>query len=399
MRIKVVIWILALIINMSVAYSKDDPHIKAKKYSGNGGYGGYSPELMGKYNQGLKNTGYRPPINDEGMEHHPVFDDDDEDDYFPKPPPSPKVYQRSEEEIRQSQERVESYHHKVRVDSNLAGIDKDYERTYSVGRQISKLDDNDEYKERRLDLVSLAKESLDKAYEHYNQQSRVGYDDHVEEAQYLRKLACGFLDLATSWTPGVSFARDAYEAITGKDLISGEELSLASRTISLVSMATAGYGKKAITGINAISKLMRGKRTQEAYNYAKKIFETAQNVKPKLGNKYVKKLPELPESYAKEFNGHLFRGEYRPGEVLFQAQRKGQLNPGNWFTSVKPMDAADAEDLLNINKYGNFAEQIKAYVVKERVSGYAGKVTDGMGHQFHIPKDVPLADVIEEVIL
>lgn len=107
-----------------------------------------------------------------------------------------------------------------------------------------------------------------------------------------------------------------------------------------------------------------------------KIVETSQKVKPKLGNKYVKSLPE-DFKYRKAFDGYAKQGTYEPGELLFQAQRQGQKNPGNWFSPIKPVDPSHAEDLLYINKYGNDVSQVKAYIIKERVSGYAGKVTDG----------------------
>jgi hypothetical protein len=61
-------------------------------------------------------------------------------------------------------------------------------------------------------------------------------------------------------------------------------------------------------------------------------------------------------------------------------------------------DPNHADELLNIRKWNNDAGKIKIYKVNERVSGYAGKVTGGDGHQFYIPDDVPLHDVLEEVL-
>lgn len=49
--------------------------------------------------------------------------------------------------------------------------------------------------------------------------------------------------------------------------------------------------------------------------------------------------------------------------------------------------------------WGNDAGQIKIYKVKEEVSGYVGKVSGGEGHQFLIPREIPLEDVIEEIVL
>jgi len=37
-------------------------------------------------------------------------------------------------------------------------------------------------------------------------------------------------------------------------------------------------------------------------------------------------------------------------------------------------------------------------VVKENVSGYAGKIAGGEGHQFFIPNEIPIGKVLQEVI-
>jgi hypothetical protein len=37
--------------------------------------------------------------------------------------------------------------------------------------------------------------------------------------------------------------------------------------------------------------------------------------------------------------------------------------------------------------------------VTEKVSGYAGKVRGGAGHQFFIPDEIPLDQVLEEIKL
>ena len=76
----------------------------------------------------------------------------------------------------------------------------------------------------------------------------------------------------------------------------------------------------------------------------------------------------------------------------------GQKTPGNWFSPIKPINPEHAEELLYINKYGNDAGQVKGYIFKERVSGYAGKVKDGAGYQFYIPEGVDLTEILEEVI-
>lgn len=129
-----------------------------------------------------------------------------------------------------------------------------------------------------------------------------------------------------------------------------------------------------------------------------RIIKSAKDVSPRFGNKHVKELPQLSGTFKDAFKGHIFKGTYEPGEIVFQAQRTGQTRPGNWFAPVKPINAEHADELLNIKIWGNDAGQIKVFKIKERVSGYAGKVAGVEGHQFFILKDVPLEEVIEEII-
>lgn len=135
------------------------------------------------------------------------------------------------------------------------------------------------------------------------------------------------------------------------------------------------------------------------FKHIDKIARSASEVSPILGDKYVKQLPDLTDTFKEAFEGTIHKGTYKPGEVLFQALRTGQDRPGRWFIPIKPIDADQAEELLNIRKWGNDAGQLRIFKVKENVSGYAGKVEGGSGHQFFIPNDVPLSDLIEEIIL
>ncbi|MCK5883584.1 MAG: hypothetical protein KAG61_07845 [Bacteriovoracaceae bacterium] len=82
---------------------------------------------------------------------------------------------------------------------------------------------------------------------------------------------------------------------------------------------------------------------------------------------------------------------------------------GRYWSRVKPtgpgqatFDAALLPSFRNSSQKVaeiNDAGQLRVFKVKESVSGYAGKVEGGSGYQFFIPNDVPLVDVIEEIIL
>ncbi|NTA19303.1 pre-toxin TG domain-containing protein [Agrobacterium tumefaciens] len=63
--------------------------------------------------------------------------------------------------------------------------------------------------------------------------------DVVSGAEMLR-VAMIVLDVATAVTPGISWGRDIYESFTGKNLITGEELSSFERTIAVLGAITGG---------------------------------------------------------------------------------------------------------------------------------------------------------------
>ncbi|MEC9283472.1 MAG: pre-toxin TG domain-containing protein [Bdellovibrionota bacterium] len=154
--------------------------------------------------------------------------------------------------------------------------------------------------------------------------------------------------------------------------------------------------KKDMERLVNIVQQVPGSRS-EVPAFVAKMLNKSSSVNPSRGNEFVKQLPDLKGSHKDAFDGHIFKGEYEPGEIVFQAQRTDQIGQGNWFSSIKPLDALHAEDLLNIKKWGNDAGQLKAFVVKERVSGYAGKVAGGEGHQFYVPEGTPIDEIFEEI--
>ncbi|MGE4130225.1 MAG: hypothetical protein AB7F86_01230 [Bdellovibrionales bacterium] len=115
------------------------------------------------------------------------------------------------------------------------------------------------------------------------------------------------------------------------------------------------------------------------------------------------KAAEALRSFANAFEAHIFKGDLKPGDILFQSQRLNQTQPGSWFSVIRPTDSVEAEELLNIFKHGNYAEKMTTYVVKEPISIYAGKVAGGNGHQIMFPthpafnRPLRLLDVLEEV--
>ena len=71
-------------------------------------------------------------------------------------------------------------------------------------------------------------------------------------------------------------------------------------------LAPVGIGKKALDtvkiskGVDKAGDFFSGK--------TRKLLDSAQKVKPKLGNKYVRELPDLDGSLKEAFDGHIFKG-------------------------------------------------------------------------------------------
>lgn len=270
-------------------------------------------------------------------------------------------------------------------------------------------------------------------------------DDEIAEGHYWKELAEGFLDIAIGIDPVTGFARSTYELVTGRNLITGARLETSDQIINAVNILTLGTDGSLKASVKSIEKILqqgfhfiRSKElTLQALRTAEKVVGLAQriglkspreatrfyliskqimradtdglknlerivqaseSVSPRFGDRFVQQLPALEKTFKEAFDGSILQGVMEPGDILVQAQRTGQTSPGHWFLPIKPLDATHAEELAQIKKWGNDAGQIKVYRVNERTSAYAGKVAGGEGHQLFIPENVPIHEVIEEVI-
>ena len=82
------------------------------------------------------------------------------------------------------------------------------------------------------------------------------------------------LDTALDMTPGVSWAKDCVEALSGRSIVTGERLSTFERSAALIGSVTVGFSSKFLKGFNAITKYFRGnsaviKHTQGVLNSIK----------------------------------------------------------------------------------------------------------------------------------
>jgi hypothetical protein len=93
-------------------------------------------------------------------------------------------------------------------------------------------------------------------------------------------------------------------------------------------------------------------------------------------------------SYRNSFeDGKFLLGKVKEDITVYQIHNKG-ADPGSFFTTVKPKNAIEAEDMLNIKMYGNNAEEITTYTIKKGTEFSYGKVGGGSGNQIFIPKNL-----------
>ncbi len=202
----------------------------------------------------------------------------------------------------------------------------------------------------------------------------------------LGRVAIGFTSIGA--------VIDFHDLVTGKDFFSGEDLTRTQRALSAIGLIIGqGQNLRRIEGfVNGTAAEVKG------------IFRSAKDAtriesKSVSSGRFVRDLPGIEEKFGNAFEGNIFKGPMKEGDIVYQAQRTGQQSPGRWVTPVKPVSAEHAEEMLNIRKHQNNAGQIKAYRFKEDVSGYAGKIEGGSGHQFKIPEDINPSEILEEITL
>jgi hypothetical protein len=106
-------------------------------------------------------------------------------------------------------------------------------------------------------------------------------DGLFEDAHALKSIALVVLDVLTGVTPGIDLARDLYELLTGKDLITGEELDEFGRMMAAVGILTAGKGNDAYRvsramdkGADAVRALDSGKAIVNSARYELKSVDS-----------------------------------------------------------------------------------------------------------------------------
>lgn len=110
--------------------------------------------------------------------------------------------------------------------------------------------------------------------------------DQQEARQYLdaAKKIANFL---VGIDPISGFVRSAYEASSGKNMITGESLTSFERSLAVVNLSLLGFSSEAVKGLSLVEKL--GISTKAAQALVAKMVELRENVTsliPSIGNFY-----------------------------------------------------------------------------------------------------------------
>jgi hypothetical protein len=99
-----------------------------------------------------------------------------------------------------------------------------------------------------------------------------------ELKDYFEKIVKPMADVALSLSP-LAVVKDSYEALTGKNLLDGSDLSTNDRAFAIVGMVTVGFGSKIGKGLKWSGKLFsKTKAGEKAFKYAGEVWDTAQRI-------------------------------------------------------------------------------------------------------------------------
>lgn len=241
----------------------------------------------------------------------------------------------------------------------LKGIAK---RRNSVRKQVKHMD----HAVIRTGYVNIATSSIAVSRDFY-------IANEPENGMIAANIAETALDLATSFTPGVSWGRDFYEALSGKDMISGNSLSSLDRGMAVLGSVTMGMGSKLGKVFKVFRKLLKGRKASSSVDIAERAVKLAE--KERISSSkfadFVGRLRsagrkqgdfDIPSGTKKEafFLGEIWVGKsakkipYRnnPGKYIYESKDGSKL-------FREPVRKRDGRTLANFEwRYGNSGKWI-----------------------------------------
>ena len=234
-----------------------------------------------------------------------------------------------------------------------------------------------DFPERRQKIVDSSKEVAQVALQ-------FAKDEEFEDAHFGLGIAEAFLDLATSAVPGISWARDIYETVSGTDLISGSDLSETERTIVAVGALSGGLLSKMGKLAKITEKVGKGLCSGRIISKGKKFFDSAKEITSKLSpgeiKTYLSNVDQVPrQSLIKDMEliGLKVKGGKTDRPFLEFIDHKGRVR-----AKIHPPD-----------KVGTPYHHLHIYDQNGTpLNGVLGKLTGKKGHKSpdaHIPIKEP----------
>ncbi|MCB9229165.1 MAG: hypothetical protein H6618_06095 [Deltaproteobacteria bacterium] len=190
------------------------------------------------------------------------------------------------------------------------------EKRLAAEKKIQEMD----FPDRRQNIIDVSREVARDALD-------LAKEKETEDALFGIGLAETVLDLATSLTPGVSWVRDVYESISGRHLITGEDLSATERLMASAGALSAGLGSKVGKFAKIVDRLGMGADATGIIHKAEKVYDSAKNwgLKPDQVKGFANtlKLSGLELSHAKKALS-VAREPYKGSTRLAHALHKHQ---------------------------------------------------------------------------
>jgi hypothetical protein len=245
------------------------------------------------------------------------------------------------------------------------------------GREIKRSYDFNQSLRKRIKAESWSNGTqrlvlLDKSDNALTEADRSYASQKDEEAKTFLKVANLLTDSALSLTPGVGWAKDIYEAFSGKGLVGGRELDTVDRSMAFFGAMTFGIGSKLkmlFKPAMMIAGISKGSKVGRVVSSAKKLgLSKADEVKDlskaaseaagqggdlsKVLDKYAeaKRLgagPQLPASKIATFsNGKYFNRKLGTDEVFYRYHGVDNRS-GKKFIYTMKKEYPDEQSLRN----------------------------------------------------
>ncbi len=131
---------------------------------------------------------------------------------------------------------------------------------------------------KQMDNFEVRSQFVETASEANRLSKRYTLNREFEEAQIAMQYATICLDFALSVTPVVGLGRDIFEAITGRDILSGEDLGTFGRSMAILGVVTAGFGSKLGKALSFFKRMMKGEKAADAVKVTENIVSSAKSI-------------------------------------------------------------------------------------------------------------------------